>query len=47
MLLLTCRHGCHEIREFRKDTMRPYRVEDEAFQTGFAEEGEYEVVRQG
>jgi len=46
MYRLTCRVGCDETREFRKDTMCPYRVKDKVFQTGFAEQGEYEVIRQ-
>ena len=46
MYQLSCRFGCNETREFRKDTMRPYRVQDKVFQTGFAEEGEYEIVKQ-
>jgi hypothetical protein len=44
MYLLTCRAPCPEAREFRKDTMHLYRVCDAAFQTGFASEGEYELV---
>ena len=46
MYRLTCRFGCNQTREFRKESMRAYRVEDKVFQSGFAEEGEYEVVRQ-
>lgn len=46
MYRLSCRFGCNEITEFRKDAMRPYRVQEKVFQTGFAEEGEYEVVNQ-
>jgi hypothetical protein len=44
MYQLSCRFGRHEASEFRKETMRPYRVEDTVFQTGFAEEGEYEII---
>lgn len=32
---------CSETREFRKDGMHPYRVSDEVFKTGHANEGEY------
>jgi hypothetical protein len=42
MYVLTCR--CREEKDFRKEGMRPYRVSDEVFQTGFAEEVEYELV---
>jgi hypothetical protein len=47
MYLLTCRHGCPEKIEFRKENMRPYRVSDEVFQTGYVEEGKYELVVAG
>jgi len=42
MYVLTCR--CREEKDFRKASMRPYRVSDEVFRTGCAEEGEYELV---
>jgi len=45
MYLLTCRFPCPDKREFRKETMRPYRVSGELFETGFAEEGAYEIVQ--
>jgi len=47
MYLLTCRPLCRETREFRKDTMQPYRVSETVFNTGFEEEGEYELVPAG
>jgi hypothetical protein len=47
MYLLTCRFPCSETREFRKETMRPYRVPEDVFQRGYAEEGEYELVQAG
>jgi hypothetical protein len=40
MYVFSCRF-CSETREFRKETMRPYRVSDEVFKTGHANEGEY------
>jgi hypothetical protein len=39
MYALFCRF-CSEIREFRKETMRPYRVSEKVFKTGHANEGE-------
>ena len=42
---LTCKPPCPEIREFRKDGMRPYRVSEDVFSRGYAEEGEYEIVQ--
>jgi hypothetical protein len=47
MYLLTCRFPCPEKREFRKETMRPYRVSDDVFRRGYAKEGEYEIVPKG
>ena len=47
MYLLTCRFPCPEKREFRKETMRPYRVSEDVFSRGYAEEGEYELIRAG
>ncbi len=35
---------CSERREFRTETMRPYRVSEEVFQTGHANEGEYFAI---
>jgi len=43
MFVLSCRF-CKETREFRKETMRPYRVQDQVFRTGFAKEGEYDAI---
>ena len=45
MYQLTCKPPCPEIREFRKESMHPYRVSDEMFRNGYAEEGEYELIR--
>ena len=45
MYRLTCQPQCHEVREFRKEGMHPYRVSDEVFRRGYAEEGEYELVQ--
>jgi hypothetical protein len=41
---LRCKPPCAEARAFRKDEMRPYRVSDEAFRRGYADEGEYEPL---
>jgi hypothetical protein len=41
---LTCKPPCSAVTRFRKDEMRPYRAKDEAFNAGYAEEGEYELV---
>jgi hypothetical protein len=42
--VLACPPPCREVRSFRKETLRPYRASDEAFQRGYAEEGKYELV---
>ncbi len=39
-----CKPPCRAVQEFRKADLRPFRVSDEAFQKGYAEESEYEVV---
>ena len=44
MYRLTCTPACPEPREFRKETMQPYRVSDDLFNRGYAQEGEYELV---
>jgi hypothetical protein len=44
MYLLTCRFPCSEVKDFRKDAMRPYRVSDEAFQRGYADQREYDLI---
>ena len=44
MYRLVCAPPCSEVREFRKDSMRPYRVTDTVFKTGHAEDDEYELV---
>lgn len=44
MYALFC-HFCSETREFRKEMMRPYRVSDEVFKTGFAKERECELIQ--
>lgn len=38
---------CSGRREFRKDEMRPYRVRDDVFRLGFAQEIECEVIPMG
>jgi len=43
MYALDCRF-CSEKREFRKETMRPYRVSDDVFKTGYANEGDYGLI---
>jgi hypothetical protein len=45
MYRLTCKPPCPETREFRKEGMHPYRVSDDVFKRGYAEEGEYELVK--
>jgi hypothetical protein len=47
MYRLTCNPPCPETREFRKEGMHPYRVSDDVFKRGYAEEGEYELVQKG
>jgi len=44
MYRLKCPPPCPEIKEFRKDSMRPYRVSEEVFRSGYAKEGEYQLV---
>ena len=44
MYRLNCPPPCAEMKEFRKEGMRPYRVADEVFRRGYASEGEYEFV---
>jgi hypothetical protein len=39
-----CKPPCPEAREFRKEGMYPYRVSDDVFRRGYADEGEYEFV---
>jgi hypothetical protein len=41
---LTCKPPCSVRKSFRKDEMRPYRTEDDIFQKGYAEVGEYELI---
>jgi len=43
MYRLHCMPPCPEIKEFRKESMYPYRVSNQVFQTGCAEDGEYEL----
>ena len=45
MYALVCRF-CSETKEFRKETIRPYRVSDEVFTTGYAYEREYSPIPQ-
>jgi hypothetical protein len=44
MYRLVCAPPCPEVREFRKEAMRAYRVSDAVFKTGHAEDGDYELV---
>lgn len=44
MYRLRCTPPCPELRKFRKESMRPYRVSEEVFRSGCAKEGEYELV---
>jgi hypothetical protein len=44
MYRLKCTPPCPEVRDFRKDNMRPYRVSEDVFRSGYAKEGEYELV---
>jgi len=44
MYRLTCNLPCREVREFRKDGMRAYRVSEDVFRSGHAKEGEYVLV---
>ncbi len=39
-----CKPPCRAVQEFRVADLRPYRVSDEVFQRGYAEENDYEVV---
>ncbi|MBV9481719.1 MAG: hypothetical protein JO249_13340 [Acidobacteria bacterium] len=42
MYRLTCQPPCSSTRQFRKDEMRPYRVSEDVFNSGYATQGEYE-----
>ncbi len=44
---VTCKPPCPEVKEFRTDAMRPFRVSDDAFGRGYACEGEYEQIPTG
>jgi len=44
MYRLVCMPPCPEVKEFRKDGMRPYRVSDALFKRGYAELGECQLV---
>ena len=43
MYVLSCRF-CMEKREFRRDTIRPYRVQDQVFRSGYATESECDSI---
>jgi hypothetical protein len=45
--LLRCNPPCPAVSEFRKDGMHPYRVSEDVFKRGYANEGEYELVQRG
>ena len=42
--LLNCTAPSAEPKDFRKDSMRPYRVSDDVFRRGYAKEDEFELV---
>ena len=42
---VACKPPCPEVKEFRTDAMRPYRVSEHTFGKGYAREGEYEFVQ--
>ena len=44
MYRLICNPPCSLQGEFRKESMRPYRVSEDVFNRGYAREGEYELV---
>lgn len=39
-----CKPPCRAVQEFRKADLRPYRVSDEVFHVGYAQENEYQLV---
>lgn len=41
---LNCLPPCGEMKEFRKEGMRPYRITEHVFRRGYALAGEYEAV---
>jgi hypothetical protein len=45
MYRLNCTLPCPEVREFRKESMCPYRVSEDVFKSGHAKEGEYALVQ--
>ena len=47
ILTVACKPPCPDVREFRKEAMRPYRVTEDAFSRGYACEGEYEGIPAG
>jgi len=44
MYRLTCNPPCRTCAEFRKESMRLYRVSEHVFQRAYATEREYELV---
>lgn len=42
--LVKCTPPCSEAKDFRKDSMRPYRVSDEVFRRGYGKADECELV---
>jgi len=44
MYRLICNPPCLSSGEFRKESMRPYRVSVDVFKRGYATESEYELV---
>jgi hypothetical protein len=45
MYRLKCTPPCPEVKDFRKEAMYAYRISDDVFQRGYAEEGEYELIQ--
>jgi len=45
MYLLQCTPPCPQVQEFRKENMRPFYVAEDAFQSGYAMQGEYVLVQ--
>ena len=42
---IVCKSPCPEVKECRTDSLRAYRISEDAFSRGYAREGEYELVR--
>ena len=44
MYRLSCKPPCSQVKMFRKEAMHPYRVSEDVFKKGYAQEGEYELI---